>query len=136
NTTPCKEARKLLSEVEAPLLLDVNEQEREAFRTRSLVLEPGARGQAHDQLLFLMRTALLLLLAVSSAVLFLCCANVAALVLLRSSARTGEMAVRASMGASRGRLASMPLAESLVLALPAALISLLVAWLITRGLSR
>src|SRR5690606_2355897 len=90
----------------------------------------------HDQLLFLMRPALLLLLAVSSAVLFLCCASVVALGLLRSSARTREIAVRASMGASRGRLVSVLLAVSLVLALPPALISLLVAWLIARGLGR
>jgi putative ABC transport system permease protein len=126
----------ILSEVEAPLLVEVNEQQREAFRTRSLVLEPGSRGQTNSALLLVIRIALVLLLAVSGFVLLLCCANVAGLVLVRATERTGEMAVRASMGASRGRLASLLLAESLVLALPAALLSLPIALLILRGPSR
>jgi len=126
----------ILSEVEAPLLLDVDEQQREAFRTRSLVLEPGARGQTHSEILLVLRIALLLLLGVSGLVLLICCANAAGLMLVRGTARTGEMAVRASMGASRGRLASMLLAESLVLALPAAIVSLPIALLILRGPSR
>lgn len=126
----------ILSEVEAPLLLDVDEQQHEAFRTRSLVLEAGARGQTHSETLLVMRIVFLLLSAVSGFVLLLCCANVAGLVLVRATERTGEMAVRASMGASRGRLASLLFAESLVLALPAALLSLPVALLILRGPSR
>ena len=76
-----------------------------------------------------------MLFAVSGAVLLLCCANVAGLMLIRASSRTGEMAVRASMGATRGRLASLLLAESLLLAVPAALLSLPVALLILRGLA-
>ena len=128
--------RAILSEVEAPLLTGVDEQQREAFRTRALVLEPGARGQTVSEILLVMRLALLLLFAVSGLVLLICCANVAGLMLVRATARTGEMAVRASMGASRGRLASLLLAESLVLALPAALLSLPIALLILRGPSR
>jgi predicted permease len=128
--------RAILSDVEAPLLTDVDEQQREAFRSRSLVLESGARGQSHSEMLLSIRLALLLLFAVSGLVLVICCANVAGLMLVRATARTGEMAVRASMGASRGRLASLLTAESLVLALPAALLSLPIALLILRGPSR
>jgi putative ABC transport system permease protein len=128
--------RAILSEVEAPLLSDVDEQQREAFRSKSLVLEPGARGQTLGEILSAMRLALLLLFAVSGLVLLICCANVTGLMLIRATARTGEMAVRASMGASRGRLASLLAAESLVLALPAALLSLPIALLILRGPSR
>ncbi|HJR68975.1 MAG TPA: ADOP family duplicated permease [Gammaproteobacteria bacterium] len=126
----------ILSEVEAPLLFDVAEQGREAFRTRALVLEPGARGQTNSEILLGVRIGLLGLLTLSGLVLLLCCANMAGLMLVRATARTGEMAVRASMGASRGRLASLLAAESLVLALPAALLSLPVALLILRGPSR
>jgi predicted permease len=97
------------------------------------VLEPGARGQS--ALLRPIGALLQMLFAVSGAVLLLCCANVAGLVLIRASSRTGEMAVRASMGASRGRLASLLLAESLLLAVPAALLSLPVALLILQGLA-
>jgi len=125
--------RSILNEMEAPLLTDAEEQELAAFRTKSLALEPGAHGQS--LLLLPARERLKLLLAVSGAVLLLCCANVAGLLLIRGSARTGEMAVRASMGATRGRLVSLLLAESLALALPAALLSLPVAWWTLRGIA-
>ena len=128
--------RAIVSEGEAPRLTGTTEQELEAFRTRPIVLVPGARGQTSSvRVLDPARNSLELLLAVASAVLLLCCANVAGLMLVRSTARTGEIAVRASMGATRGRLASLLLAESLVLALPAALLSLPIAWLTLRGVA-
>ncbi len=105
----------------------------EAFLGKSLVLEPGARGQS--ALLRPIGTRLQMLFGVSGVVLLLCCANVAGLMLIRTSSRTGEVAVRASMGASRRRLASLLLAESLLLAVPAALLSLPIALLILRGLA-
>jgi predicted permease len=119
--------RGILNDVEAPLLTDVEPEVLEQFRTKSLVLEPGAHGQS--ALFVSVRDRLEMLLAVSAGVLLLCCANVAGLVLVRGSARTGEIAVRAAMGATRGRLASLLLAESLLLALPAALLGLPVALL-------
>jgi predicted permease len=129
--------RAIVSESEAPLLTGTTEQELEAFRTRPIVLEPGARGQTSaSRTLEPARSSLELLLAVACAVLLLCCANVAGLTLVRSTARTGEIAVRASMGATRGRLASLLLAESLVLALPAAILSLPIALLTLRGIAR
>ncbi len=128
--------RTIVTEAEAPLLTGTTEQDLEAFRTRPLVLEAGARGQtSRGRMLDPARNSLELLLAVSGAVLLLCCANVAGLMLVRSTARTGEIAVRASMGATRGRLASLLLAESLALALPAALLSLPIAWLTLRAVA-
>jgi predicted permease len=123
----------IVREIEMPLLLNVDDTQREAFLQRTLVLEPGARGQTSEEILSPARSSLALLLAVSGVVLLLCCANVAGLTLLRSASRSGEMAVRASLGATRGRLASVQLAESFVLALPAALLSLPIAALILRG---
>jgi predicted permease len=128
--------RGILSEVEAPLLFDVTGEERDEFRTRPLVLEPGVRGQTNGEGLLIIRITAFALSMLGGLVLLLCCANVAGLMLVRATERTGEMAVRASMGASRGRLASLLAAESLVLALPAALMSLPVALLILRGPSR
>ena len=130
--------RAILSEVEAPRLLPftadrVDEQQREAFRTRPLALEPGARGQTAKEILDPARKSLGLLSILSGVVLLLCCANVAGLILLRATTRSGEIAVRASLGATRARLASLQLAESLVLALPAAVLSLPVAWVASRG---
>lgn len=125
--------RGILSDVEAPLLKSTSAQELEAFRSKSLVLEPGARGQS--TLLAPLRGRLEMLFAVSGVVLLLCCANVAGLMLVRASARSGEMAVRASVGATRRRLASLLLTESLLLALPAGLLSLPVALLTLRGIA-
>lgn len=124
----------ILSEIEAPAYGGIAQQEVDAFRERSLVLAAGARGQTRqDRVLTPARNRLEMLLAVSGAVLLLCCANVAGLILVRGSARTGEIAVRTSMGATRVRILSLLLAESTLLALPAALASLPVALLVLRG---
>jgi predicted permease len=68
-----------------------------------------------DQITSGARTVLLVLLAASGLVFIIACSNVANLILARTVRREGELAVRVAMGASKGALRRMLLAESLLL---------------------
>ena len=68
-----------------------------------------------DQITSGARTVLLVLLAASGLVFVIACCNVANLILARTVRREGELAVRVALGASKGALRRMLLAESLLL---------------------
>ena len=117
--------RSILSEVEAPLQVNMSEQTVTRFLSKPIPVEDGRRGQSsidEDA-----GAQLLLLFGVTVIVLLIACANIANLLLARSAVRAPEMAVRLSIGASRRHLLTQLLTESCLLALVGGVVGLLVA---------
>jgi putative ABC transport system permease protein len=80
------------------------------------------------------KPSILALMGAVTFVLLIACANVANLLLIRGSARERELAVRAALGGSRGRLLRQLLTESVALAVLAIAAGLALAWLGIRVL--
>ncbi len=80
-----------------------------------------------DEMVANVRQALLTLFGAVMLLFLVACANIAGLLVARTSARRKELAVRAALGAGRGRLVQQLLAESLVLAIAGGVLGILLA---------
>ena len=72
------------------------------------------------------------LLGATGLLLLIACTNVANLLLARSVVRERDLAIRASLGAGRGRLVAQVMGETLVLGLTGGVTGLALAWALVR----
>ena len=93
------------------------------FRDRAAKVEP-----LHEFVTRGVRTWMIMLLAAVSFVLLIACVNLANLMLVRATARTRELGIRAALGGSRWDLSRVLLLESLILSLTGAALGAAVAW--------
>jgi len=114
----------------APIIADLKRKEPDQFperwRVELLSFKETFPSSIRDDLWILFGAVGLLLL--------IACGNVSNLLLSRAASRQKEMAVRAAIGASRGRLVRQLLAESLVLALVSAVVGIALAYGSLQGI--
>ena len=99
----------------------------EANLTARVMLETDARPVPSKFLTGVVPKVMAALLGLATLVLVIACLNVANLMLVRSAARQREMAVRASLGAGRVRLATMLITESLLVSVLGLVVGLVFA---------
>lgn len=104
----------------------------EDLSRQHILLGPGGAGITSMRETF--KSGLFLLVAASALVLFIACANLANLLMARSTARNQRAALQLALGASRSRLIRGLLVESLLLSFLGGIAGLIVAYEGTRGI--
>ncbi|MGY6630659.1 MAG: ABC transporter permease [Wenzhouxiangella sp.] len=117
--------RGILNEIEAPLQTQLTEAAMAEFQRREILLHPGSRGQS--EVISIGQVPMTMMLGATLLLLIIACANVANLMLARVVNHSGEMAVRAALGAQPGQLVARLLIESLLLGIAGGLVGLAVA---------
>ncbi len=121
-------------EEEAKLLTQPSAQFLERWMKKRIVLRPSTEGRGGMKREA--RIPLMLLSGITGFVLLIACANAANLLLAKASGRRKEIAVRLSMGASRGRLVRQLLVEALLLSVGGGVLGVVVAqWTMQATLS-
>ena len=115
-------------EVQAPEFARVPQLARQQFLTSRMEVFEGSTGRSGLRGRF--SKPLYVLMAISGTVLLIACANIAGLLIARSTARRKEIAVRLALGASRKQVVGELMIESLMISAAAATLGLgLGVWL-------
>jgi predicted permease len=139
-----REARwlEMIARLRPGVSAEQGRQEVAAFQQRLAAAYPASNAGyttaavegVRDSIVGPVRRGLLVLLGAVVLVLLVVCANVANLFLVRGTGRTRELALRGALGASRGRVVRLLLAESLLLSVVGGALGVLTAWWSVRAL--
>jgi predicted permease len=123
---------RVMGRLHPDVTYDHAERDSSAILGRPVQVQPGNIG--YSTLRLRLYRPLLLVALVVALVLLVACANLANLMLAAAVSRTREMAVRAAVGASRGRILRQLITESLLLSIAGAVLGLGVAYWISGAL--
>jgi len=115
-----------INEQEINDIPNASESFRKRFTSKHLDVLPGHKGLSDLRREF--STSLIVLMSMVGVVLLISCANVANLLLARTTARQKEISLRLALGANRARIVRQQFVESGLLALAGTLVGLVLAW--------
>ena len=115
-----------INEQEIKNVPEVSESFRQRFGSKHLEVLPGYKGLSDLRRQF--SRPLIVLMSMVGVVLLIACANVANLLMARTTSRYKEISLRLALGASRTRIVRQQLVESAVLAAAGTIVGLMMAW--------